>query len=183
LARLLLHLFAELLRELLDLPALRHGMPRGVMYRALRTALVTVGRLAGTLVASLATPASDWLPPAFFFFFLPLPPTPCAEVPALGLLASLLPGAAGECHAQPLAALAHLSARLNSAETSWTSWVASFSSIFSSRTPWRNATTTEALEIRGMVLQTWENRWMKERRDSPGRCRTAWGSVSLPGRA
>jgi hypothetical protein len=160
LARLLLHLFAELFRELLDLLALRHGMPRGVMYQALRTALVTVGQLAGALVASLATPApirrygdsrrggcpaSDWLPPAFFF--LPLPPTPCAEVPALGLLASLLFGAAGECHAQPSAALAHLSARLNNAETSWTSWVATFSSIFSSRTPWRNATTTEALEI------------------------------------
>jgi hypothetical protein len=157
-------------------------MPRGVMYWALRTALVTVGQLAGTLVASLATPASDWLPPAFFFF-LPLPLTPCAEVPTLGLLASLLPGAAGECHARPSVALSHLSARLSSAETSWTSWVASFSSIFSSRTPWRNATITEALEIRGMVLRTWENRWMKERRDSPGRYRTAWRSVSLPDRA
>jgi hypothetical protein len=131
LARLLLHLFVELFRELLDLPALRCGMPCGVMCWALRTTLVTVGQLAGMLVASLATPtpirrrrdttavgapASDWLPPAFFF--LPLPPTPCAEVLALGLPASLLPGAAGECHARPSVALAHLSARLNSAETS-----------------------------------------------------------------
>jgi hypothetical protein len=66
---------------------------------------------------AVGAPTSDWLPPAFFFF-LPLPPTPCAEVPALGLLASLLARAAGECHAQPSAALAHLSARLNSAETS-----------------------------------------------------------------
>jgi hypothetical protein len=32
------------------------------------------------------------------------------------------------------------------------SWVASFSSIFSSITPWQNATTIEALEIRGMIL-------------------------------
>jgi hypothetical protein len=72
---------------------------------------------AAATATAVGAPTSDWLPPAFFFF-LPLPPTPCAEVPALGLLASLLARAAGECHAQPSAALAHLSARLNSAETS-----------------------------------------------------------------
>jgi hypothetical protein len=57
LAQLLLHLFTELFRELLDLPALRCGMPRRVMHRALRTTFVTVGRLAGALVTSLATSA------------------------------------------------------------------------------------------------------------------------------
>jgi hypothetical protein len=49
---LLLHLFVELFRELLDLPALRHGMARGVVHRALRTAVVAIGWLTGAFVAS-----------------------------------------------------------------------------------------------------------------------------------
>jgi hypothetical protein len=32
---------------------------------------------------------------------------------------------------------------------------------------WQNATTTKALEIRGMVLRIWKNRWMKDRSVSP----------------
>jgi hypothetical protein len=40
-----------------------------------------------------------------------------------------------ECHARPSAALAHLSAKANKVLTVSTWWVASFSSIFSSRTP------------------------------------------------
>jgi hypothetical protein len=43
----LLHLFAELFCELLDLPALRRGMVRGVMHRALRATVVAIGRLTG----------------------------------------------------------------------------------------------------------------------------------------
>jgi hypothetical protein len=29
--------------------------------------------------------------------------------------------------------------------------------------PYRNATTTKALKMQGMVFRTWENRWMKDR--------------------
>jgi uncharacterized protein (DUF2384 family) len=129
--------------------------------------------------------ASGWLSPAFFLFLLlllPLPP-PWACAPVLGLLYPFSTWAAGECQARPSVALTHLSARLNSVETYWISWVVSFSSIFSSLTHWRSATTTEALEIRGMILQTWENRWTKERRDPPERCWMAWRSVSLSIRA
>jgi hypothetical protein len=46
---LLLHLFAELFRELLDLPALRRSMERGVVHRALCAAVVVIGRLTGRL--------------------------------------------------------------------------------------------------------------------------------------
>jgi hypothetical protein len=96
---LLLHLFAELFHELLDLSALRRGMARGVMHRALRAAVVTIGRLTGVFVASRPTtappvaagaamgaPASDWFPPAFFFLLLLLLPPPWASALALGLL-------------------------------------------------------------------------------------------------
>jgi hypothetical protein len=95
---LLLHLFAELFHELLDLPTLRRGMARGVVQRTLRAAVVAIGRLMGRLsplgpprpppaaaAAAVGTPASGWLPPAFFFLLLPLPP-PWAWAPALGLL-------------------------------------------------------------------------------------------------
>jgi hypothetical protein len=58
----------------------------------------------------------------------------------------------------PSAALAHLSTGLKSSATSMLSCVATFSSIFSSLTPRRNASTIEALEIRVMVLRTRENR-------------------------
>jgi hypothetical protein len=54
--------------------------------------------------------------------------------------------------------LTHLSARLKSSAISWMSCMVSFSNIFSSLTSWQNAITTEALEIRGMVLRTWKNR-------------------------
>jgi hypothetical protein len=40
------------------------------------------------------------------------------------------------CQARPSAALVHLSTRLNSSVTSWMSCMVSFSSIFSSLTPW-----------------------------------------------
>jgi hypothetical protein len=54
---LLLHIFAELFRELLDLPALRRGMARGVVHRALRAAVVAIRRLTRVFVASRPTTA------------------------------------------------------------------------------------------------------------------------------
>jgi hypothetical protein len=48
----LLHVFTELFRELLDLTALRRGMTRGVVHRALRATVVAIGRLTGVFVAS-----------------------------------------------------------------------------------------------------------------------------------
>jgi hypothetical protein len=53
----LMHLFAELFRGLLDLPALRRGMARGVVHRALRATVVAIGRLTGAFVASQTTMA------------------------------------------------------------------------------------------------------------------------------
>jgi hypothetical protein len=49
---LLLHLFTELFCDLLDLSALRHGMTRRVVHRALRAAVVAIGRLTGAFVPS-----------------------------------------------------------------------------------------------------------------------------------
>jgi hypothetical protein len=102
---------------------------------------------------TVGPPTSGWLPPTFLLLLLPLPLPPSgAWAPALGVLSPFATWAAEECQARPSAALAHLSARLKSVDTSWTSLVVSFFTIFSSLTPWRNATTTEVLEIRGMVL-------------------------------
>jgi hypothetical protein len=85
---LLLDLFVELFHELLDLLALRRGMARGVVHRALRAAIATIGWLKGhlsplrlpqlppaTTAAAVGALASSWLPPAFFFL-LPLPLLP-----------------------------------------------------------------------------------------------------------
>jgi hypothetical protein len=52
LSRLLLHLLTQLFCELLDLPALRHAMVRGVVHRSLHAAVVAVGRLTGVFVTS-----------------------------------------------------------------------------------------------------------------------------------
>jgi hypothetical protein len=49
---LLLHLFTELFRELLDLLALRRGMAHGVVHRALRAAVIAIGWVTGAFVAS-----------------------------------------------------------------------------------------------------------------------------------
>jgi hypothetical protein len=54
---LLLHHFAELFRKLLDLSALRCAMTRGVVHRALRATIVTIGRLTGAFVASRSATA------------------------------------------------------------------------------------------------------------------------------
>jgi hypothetical protein len=48
----LLHLFTELFRELLDLPALQRAMARGVVHWALRVVVVAIGQLTGAFVAS-----------------------------------------------------------------------------------------------------------------------------------
>jgi hypothetical protein len=49
---LLLHLLAELFHELLDLPALRHGVACGVVHWALCAIVVTIGWLTGAFVTS-----------------------------------------------------------------------------------------------------------------------------------
>jgi hypothetical protein len=64
--------------------------------------------------------------------------------------------------------------------TSPTSCVANFSSIFSSRTPWRKAVMMEASEIRGIVPRTLVKREMNAQRVSPGSCLTAWRCASTP---
>ena len=109
---------------------------------------------------------------------------PATSVLVLLLLATALSSSTGatsfgvsvlgaECHARPSAALAHLSAREKSVVTLSTSCVASFSSIFSSRTPWWKAVIIDASEIRGMVPRTLVKREMKARSVSPVFCLTA----------
>jgi hypothetical protein len=90
------------------------------------------------------------------------------------------PVCGAECHAWPLVALAHLSARAKSVGTVSTSCVANVSSIFSSRTPCRNAVMMEASEMRGIVLHTLVKREMNVWRVSPGSCLTAWRRASTP---
>jgi hypothetical protein len=51
----LLHLFTELFHKLLDLLALRRGMARGVVHRALHAAVVAIGWLTEEFVASRTT--------------------------------------------------------------------------------------------------------------------------------
>jgi hypothetical protein len=80
---------------------------------------------AATTGAAVCGLARSW----FFFFFLPSWTT----APEPPVWATLVCGA--ECHAQPSAALTHLSARVKSVVTVSTSCVANFSNIFSSRTP------------------------------------------------
>jgi hypothetical protein len=117
---LLLHLFTELFHELLDLPALRRAMERGVVHGALRAAVITIGRLTGTLVAfrPATTPtrlysygsgrSSQRLVAASLLLF-----------PVVAVVAAWgLGPPTGEYQAWPSAALAHLSARSKSAETS-----------------------------------------------------------------
>jgi hypothetical protein len=89
----LLLLLVELFCELLDLPSLTRNVARGVMYQASRATVITAGRLSPhgprpPLAATVRAPASGWLlPPAFFFLFLLLLPSPWAS----GLLSFLAP--------------------------------------------------------------------------------------------
>jgi hypothetical protein len=107
--------------------------------------------------------------PWFFFFFL-LPPWVAGPEPPIRVTLAYR----AECHAWPSAALAHLSARAKSVVTVSTSCVASFSNIFSSRTPCRKAVLIEASETRGMVPRTLVKRAIKARRVSPSSCLTEW---------
>jgi hypothetical protein len=72
--RLLLLLLIELLRELLNLPALLGVVAPRVVHRASRTALITTKALQRSIVGApaLGAPASDllFLPAFFFFLFL-----------------------------------------------------------------------------------------------------------------
>jgi hypothetical protein len=97
-----------------------------------------------------ATGAPDCSLSWSWFFFLP-PPWVVAPEPPI----RVTPVCGAECHAQPLAALAHLSARVKSVVTVSTSCVASFSNIFLSRTPCRKAVIIEASEMRDMVTIPW----------------------------
>jgi hypothetical protein len=67
--RLLLLLLTELLRELLNLPALLGVVAPRVVHRAPRTALITTKALQRSIVGA---PTSDllFLPAFFFFLFL-----------------------------------------------------------------------------------------------------------------
>jgi hypothetical protein len=73
-----------------------------------------------------------------------------------------------------------LSAKANKVVMVSTWWVASFSSIFSSRTPYRKAVIMDASEIRGIIPRTLVKREMKAWRVSPGCCLTAWRWASMP---
>jgi hypothetical protein len=123
-------------------------------------------------VTAATTGAADyglsW--PRFIFFFLLLPPWVMAPEPPIWVT----PVCGAECHARPSAALAHLSARAKSMVTVSTSCVASFSNIFSSRTPCQKAVIMEASKTRGIVPHTLVKRAMKTLRVSPGSCLTAW---------
>src|SRR6185369_726843 len=132
--------------------------------------------VAGAAAATTGPPGCDSPRLRFlFFFFLPPPWAVAAEPPALPS-----PSWGAECHARPSAALAHFSAREKSMVTLSTSCVANFSSIFSSRTPCRNAEIIDASEIRGMVPRTLVKREMKARSVYPGFCLTAWRWASTP---
>jgi hypothetical protein len=117
---------------------------------------------------------SFWWSRPFFFFFLPsrgmAPETPDWVASVCG----------DECHARPLAALAHLLARAKSVGTVSTSCVANFSNIFSSRTPWRKAVMMEASEMRGIVPRTLVKQEMNVRRVSLGSYLTTWRWASTP---
>jgi hypothetical protein len=111
----------------------------------------------------------------FLLFFLPLPWVTISELPTL-----LTSACSTECQARPSVALAHLSARAKRVVTLSTSCVANFSSIFSSRTPWRKAVMMEASEIRGIVPRTLVKQEMNARRVSLGSYLTVWRCASTP---
>jgi hypothetical protein len=134
-----------------------------VLYRASRVIVITVEHLMGALVTSCPSAftshssgggnsggTSQWLVVATGFLVVVVAAA-LSSSPRVGL-------AILACfHARygvPGTTLAHLTAKLKSLATSWMSRLVTFSSIFSSLTPWQNATTTDALEIRGIVLQT-----------------------------
>jgi hypothetical protein len=147
LAQLLL-LLTELFHELLDLPALTCAVACGVMHRASSTVVVTIGHLTRALVSS-------WASAPTYRHNCSCGGTNRRLVIAVGLVLLVLVVVAtlnGGLYVRPSVALAHLSAKLKSSVASWMSCMMNFSNIFSSLTPWQNATTTDALERRGRML-------------------------------
>jgi hypothetical protein len=194
---LLLILLVELFHKLLDLPALLSAVAPGVVDRAPRSALVAARGLAWSLVTAWATApisrccdsgGSGSACQQFVVVGLLLPILVLATALSSGIFFRLAnlpchqsrlgvpctpfysPGTF-VCQVEELRDIFHLVGGHN------------FSSIFSSLTPSQKAATTKALEMRGIVFQTWENRWMRDRSDFPGHCCTAWRSTSLPGQA
>jgi hypothetical protein len=130
---------------------------RGVVHRALHVVVVSIGRLAGMFVASGPPPpmapshhyscsggcsGQRSVAASLLLVFVLVVVVALAVGAALGLSPSVglafspfNAWATRKCQARPSATLAHLSTRLKSAETSWMSWVATFSNIFSSLTP------------------------------------------------
>jgi hypothetical protein len=135
-----------------------------VVHWATHASVIAVGRLTGARVTSvtsaptcrssscgggsssqrLVVAAVLLLVLVFVFIFAA---TSLGGNARIGLATLPASGAGGLCHARPSVALTHLSARVKSSATSWMSCVVSFSNIFTSLTPWRNASTTEALAI------------------------------------
>jgi hypothetical protein len=160
---------AEVLREFLDLVAFG-GAVAGP--RVNRTRPEVGALLARALAARVQVPdrcrRSDRSPSlrhvyatVLLAFLLTVARSSDTGAPRLGR-----PSLGAECHARPSAALTYLSAKANKVVTVSTWCVASFSSIFSSRTPCRKAVIIDASEIHGMVPRTLVKREMKARRVS-----------------
>jgi hypothetical protein len=156
----LLLLFIELFCEFLDLLTLTRVVAHRVVHRALGAIVVAARRFRGALVTSWATAPPTITAAAVGCCHRPFLLVVLSFVvisalsggPCIGL--AILPfhrgrwGVSGTALCGP----STLVRQAESSMISYMSCVTSFSSIFSSLTPWRNATTTEALEIRGMVL-------------------------------
>jgi hypothetical protein len=163
-AWLQLLLVVKLLHKLLDLLALLGVAMLGVVYRAPWNALITVEGLSPLFVARWATTPTSCcsysrgstsqrlvLSTSLLLILLLLASALSSGI-CIGLAISPFLWVGCECQACHSVALVHVSAKLKSSETSCTSCLANFSSIFSSLMPYRNATTTDVLEIQGMVF-------------------------------
>jgi hypothetical protein len=173
--------FADAFHKINDLAALRGAVATVGVYRAraaatpLRSwALVVVAPAPGRSCNDQSG-GSRLLVVAILLLFLLLVLGAALEPPDWAA-----PVCEAECHARPLVALAHLSARAKSVGTVSTSCVANFSNIFLSRSPCRKAVMMEASEIRRIVPRTLVKREMNFQRVSPGSCLIPWRWASTP---